>query len=101
MEVAALLPRARVLSLDASASTYDYERLTSDAVLEYLDEGAQGESVGLPRGGLSRREHEVLAHIAAGRTDALVRDLDGGACGVDGRWLHGDAMIPTEAIRRR
>ena len=73
-DVAALLPNVRVLRFDSSGPTSDHERLTSDAVLEFLREGWPVSNGREPGHGLSAREREVLALIAAGRTDAQIAE---------------------------
>lgn len=88
MEVAGLLPNARVLSLDSNASTYDYERLTSAPVLAFLDEAIVTTNGHRANGVLSKRELEVLVLIADGKTDAQIAEALGIARATASRHVH-------------
>jgi len=73
-DVAALLPDVQVLRFDASGPSSDHGRLTTDGVLDFLSRGWPGSVPSEARPALSAREREVLALIAAGRTDAQIAE---------------------------
>ena len=82
--VASTLPNVRVLTPDGGGSTLasnrftsDVERLTSDGVLSFLDEGWTKGSGRADDPGLSEREKEVLALVAAGKRNAQVAEALG------------------------
>jgi pimeloyl-ACP methyl ester carboxylesterase/DNA-binding CsgD family transcriptional regulator len=88
-EVASLLPNVRLLTFDTSGPTTQHERLTSEPVLAFLDEGwtdDNGRRSDLPA--LSAREREVLALVAAGRTDAQIAKALSIAPGTASRHVH-------------
>jgi DNA-binding CsgD family transcriptional regulator/pimeloyl-ACP methyl ester carboxylesterase len=101
-EVASLLPNVRVLTFDSSGPRTPAERLTSEPVLAFLDEGWAGEgSRGVPR--LSAREREVLALVAAGKTDVQIAEALTIAPGTASRHVHNlltklGAANRTEAV---
>ncbi len=73
-QVASLLPNARLITFAESDSWKGIDHITSEPVLAFLDEGWATVGGGPGNYDLSPREEEVLALVAAGRTNAQVAE---------------------------
>ena len=73
-DVAALLPNASVLAIEPVPLTIAAEWLTSDPVLEFIDAGGRCGADPQAEVELTRREREVLALVALGRTDPEIAE---------------------------